>query len=139
MYLIKFLKLASICSFLGAITTILLIYLPSPSAIGFEAEAALHSNNLYISKLWILFFHPQFNFIATLAIAIIFLKKYPEIAITGILLSFIYTVAEMAQQAFLIDAVNIYWRPGYLNEVDEIKKASFVIHLSGVEAIWESM
>ena len=139
MKIIKFLRIASICSFLGAITTILLLYLPSAVADGFEAQAALHSNKLYITKLWILFFHPQLNFIATIGIAVLFFNKFPEIVIPALLLSFLYTVAEMAQQAFLIDAVNIYWRPGYLNEVDEIKRASFVTNLSSVEAIWESM
>ena len=135
----KFIKLASICSFLGALTTILLLYLPSPSAIGFEAEAALHSNNLYISKLWILFFHPQFNFIATLAIAILFLKKYPEYIIPGTLAILVWGFTEMMQQAFMIDTVNQIWRPGFLNEVDGIQKSAMQSNLSAVNGIWDFM
>ena len=139
MNLYKFIKLASICSFLGAITTILLIYLPSPEAIGFEAEATLHSNNLYISKLWILFLHPQFNVIAALGIAVLFIKKHPEYIIPGTLAVLVWGIAEMAQQAFMIDAVNLVWRPDYLNEADVIKKTELQTHLSGVEAVWDTM
>ena len=46
MQLSKFLKLASICSLCGALTTILLIYLPSSSATGLEAQAATAARSL---------------------------------------------------------------------------------------------
>ena len=135
----KFIRLASICSFLGAITTILLIYLPDPSAAGFEAEVALHSNTLYMAKLWILFTHPQFNVIAALGIGILLFKKYPEYIIPGVLALMVWGFAEMAQQAFMINAVNLIWRPAYLQTVDTTAITTLKTHLSGSEAISSSM
>ncbi len=139
MKLNKFLKLASICSFLGAITTILLIYLPNPSTESLEAQAALHSNNLYIGKLWILFMHPQFNVIAVMGIAVLFIKKYPEYIIPGTLAILVWGFTEMMQQAFMIDTVNQIWRPGFLNEVDGIQKSAMQSNLSAVNGIWDFM
>ena len=72
-----FLKVAAICSFLGALTTVLLIFLPNPVATDFQSQTLLFDNKLYIAKLWILFIHPQVNIIASLGIAYILLKKYP--------------------------------------------------------------
>ncbi len=135
----NFLKVASVCSFFGAITTILLIYLPNPAAQGFDTEAALHLNKLYVSKLWILFAHPQFNVIATFGIAVLLIKKYPEYVIPGTLAIIVWGFAEMAQQAFMIDAVNLVWRPEYLKEVNEIKKTALHTQLSGVGAISDTM
>ena len=59
-------KVAGVCSFLGAVTTALLIFLPNPEAADFQAQAELAHNSLYLAKLWILFLHPQVNLIASL-------------------------------------------------------------------------
>ncbi|MCP4215862.1 MAG: hypothetical protein GY765_14510 [bacterium] len=139
MKLDKFLRLAAICSVLGAITTILLIYLPGVAAKGFEAETALHLNSLYMSKLWILFAHPQFNILASLGIAFLFFKKYPELVVPGMLAMSVWAIAEISQQAYMIDAVNQIWRAGYLKEAEELKKTMLRTHLSGVEGISDSM
>ena len=53
-------------------------------------------NKLYISKLWILFAHPQFNVFATLGIAILFIKKYPGLVMPGTLFILVWGIAEMA-------------------------------------------
>jgi len=139
MKIIKFLRIASICSFLGAITTILLIYLPGPLAEGFEAQAELYLNSLYISKLWLLFLHPQFNTMAVLGITILFFKKHPEFVIPGTFFILVWALTEMAQQAFMIDTVNQIWRPDYLSEMDEINKADIRTQLSGVGGLWDFM
>lgn len=139
MRLNKFLKVASICSFLGAITTILLIYLPNPSAAGLEAQAALHTNNLYMAKLWILFLHPQFNVLAVMGIAALFINKYPEFIIPGTLAILVWGFTEMMQQAFMIDTVNQIWRPEFLTEPDGIQKTTVETKLSAVSGIWDFM
>lgn len=63
-----FLKIAAICSLLGAMTTALLLFLAQTPAADFEAQLLLHKNPLYLSKRWILFLHPQFNLMARLDI-----------------------------------------------------------------------
>ena len=118
----KFLKIAAFCSILGAITTCLLLFLPAADAADFDSRAQLYQNKLYLSKLWILFFHPQFNTIASLGIAVLLIKKYPLQIISGTLFMLVWFYSEMSQQALLIDALNQMWRPGYLEATDEILK-----------------
>lgn len=118
----RFLKAAAICSVLGALTTALLIFLPAAEALDFDSRVQLYQNKLYLTKLWILFFHPQFNIIASLGIAVLLIKKYPLQIISGTLFMLVWFYSEMSQQAFLIDALNQMWRPGYIEATDEITR-----------------
>lgn len=111
----SFLKVTAVCSFLGALTTALLIFLPSPSAPDFESQLLLSSNRLYLTKLWVLFLHPQLNLIASLGLAYLLFRRYPTYIILGTLFLSVWAYTEMSQQALLIDALNQIWRPGYLS------------------------
>ena len=133
-----FLKVAAVCSFLGALTTTLLIFIPSPEAADFEAQVMLHQNKRYLSKLWILFIHPQVNFIAGLGIAVLLYRKFPLQVILGTLFLFIWAYTEMSQQALLIDGLNQFWRPGYLNAENEAAKTTFETLIKGTTAISDS-
>lgn len=134
----NFLKFAAICSVLGAITTILAIFLPTPETTGVDSKALLHQNILYLSKLWILFIHPQVNIIASLGIASLLLHKKPLQIIVGTFFLIIWAYTEMSQQALLIDALNQYWRPGYLGAENETIKTTFLILIEGVNGISDS-
>lgn len=116
----KFLIVSAVCSILGALTTGLLIFLPAVEALDFESKVQLYQNKLYLTKLWILFFHPQFNMMASLGICVLLFKKYPLQMIPGTLFLLVWFYSEMSQQAFLIDALNQMWRPGYMLAADEI-------------------
>lgn len=122
---IPFLKLAAICSILGAVTTALLIFLPNPTAPDFESRALLYDNDLHISRIWILFVHPQVNFIASLGVALILWKKYPLQMMLGIVFLAMWAYTEISQQALLIDALNLTWRPGYVSAADEETQSTF--------------
>ncbi|MEP3209702.1 MAG: hypothetical protein ABJN95_10955 [Maribacter sp.] len=122
---IPFLKLAAICSLLGALTTSLLLFLPSPMATDFESQALLYENKLYVSKLWILFVHPQVNIIASLGIAYLLYKRYPLQMIVGSLFLMVWAYTEMAQQSLLIDTLNQIWRPNYVSAETELSKDMF--------------
>jgi hypothetical protein len=121
-----FLKTTAICSFIGALTTALLIFLPNPEATDFEARTLLFDNKLYLSKLWILFIHPQVNIIASLGIAYLLFKKYPLQIIIGTLFLLIWAYTEMSQQSLLIDTLNQIWRPGYIGADNDVTKNMFV-------------
>lgn len=110
----------AVCSILGATTTALLIFLPAVEALDFESRVQLYQNKLYVTKLWILFFHPQFNTMASLGVFVLLFRKYPLQIIPGTLFLLVWFYSEMAQQAFLIDALNQMWRPGYIEAADEI-------------------
>jgi len=135
----KFLRLAAICSVLGAITTILLIYLPNPVAENFEAKALLYQNRLYLIKLWILFLHPQFNSIAILGVTVLLVRRYPLYIIPGTFFILVWAFSEMAQQAYMIDGVNQAWRPEYLQTAEDATKAAIYSQLVGAEAVRDSM
>ncbi len=123
-----FLKFTAICSFLGAITTALLIFLPNPSASDFDAQVLLFDNNLYRIKLWILFIHPQVNILASLGIAYLLVRRHPLQLIAGTLFLLIWAYTEISQQSLLIDALNQIWRPGYVEaETSDTKNMYFVL------------
>ncbi|MBK8388347.1 MAG: hypothetical protein IPL23_03265 [Saprospiraceae bacterium] len=134
----NFLKATAICSFLGALTTSLLIFLPNPEAADFESRTLLYNNALYLRKLWILFIHPQVNFLATLGIAYILHKKYPLYVIFGTFFLSVWAYTEMSQQALLIDALNQIWRPGYINAENEITKNMFSTMIHAANGISDS-
>jgi hypothetical protein len=133
-----FLKLSAICSFLGALTTILLIFLPNPVATDFESQTLLFENRLYLNKLWILFIHPQVNFLATLGIAYLLLKKYPLHIIVGTFFLMVWALAEISQQSLLIDSLNQIWRPGYMEAENEVTKNMFKTLINTANGISDS-
>lgn len=134
----SFLNATAICSFLGAITTTLLIFLPNPEASDFETRAALYNNGLYLSKLWILFVHPQANLLASFGIAFLLWKKYPSRVIFGTFFMLIWAFAEMSQQALLIDTLNQIWRPGYLGADNDVSKNMFTTLIRAASGISDS-
>ena len=133
-----FLKVTAICSFLGALTTMLLIFLPNPVASGFEARVLLHDNSLYLTKLWILFIHPQVNILATIGIAYLLFKKYPMPIVFGTFFLLIWAYSEMSQQSLLIDTLNQIWRPGYIEADDGASRSMFKTLINAVSGISDS-
>ncbi|WP_224485570.1 hypothetical protein [Robertkochia aurantiaca] len=132
------LKITAICSFAGALTTIFLIFSPLPAAPDFESSNALYDNIMYLSRLWVLFFHPQVNFLASLGIALILFKKYPLQMLMGMLFLFVWAYSEMAQQALLIDAVNQIWRPQLATANDQVTKELYITLIHGANGISDS-
>lgn len=133
-----FLRATAICSFLGALTTILLIFLPNPEASSFETRTSLYNNTLYLSKLWILFIHPQVNILATFGIAYLLFRKYPLQVIFGTFFLLIWAYSEMSQQSLLIDTLNQIWRPGYIEASDVASKGMFKTLINAATGISDS-
>lgn len=116
-------KIGAVCSVASAITTATLMYGPNPPvADTFEATQALHADTLYMMKKWVLFLHPQFAFIAAVATAFLTFRKAPTATITGLIFLWIWAYTEMSQQAYLIDALNQYWRPAFQTATSEDKQ-----------------
>ncbi|MEM7381167.1 MAG: hypothetical protein AAF361_08200 [Bacteroidota bacterium] len=133
-----FLKIAAICSFLGALTTALLIFLPNPEAPDFESRVSLFENSRYMTKLWILFLHPQLNLIASLGVAYVLLKKYTWQIILGTLFLLVWSLTEMSQQALLIDTLNQIWRPAYAAAEGEVEKTAYETLIRAANGISDS-
>lgn len=135
----RFLRVAAICSVLGAITTALVAFIPVPEVETFDEKVSLHTNTNYLTKLWIFFLHPQFNVLAAFGISVLFVKKFPEYIIPATLGIIVWAVTEAGQQAFTIDAVNQTWRAEYMQQSDPQVKAALFVQLKGSEAIRSSM
>lgn len=133
-----FLISTAICSFLGALTTVLLIFLPNPDAPDFETRSSLYDNGLYLGKLWILFIHPQVNILASLGVAYLLFKKYPLQIVFGTLFLLVWAYTEMAQQSLLIDTLNQIWRPGYVEADNEVSKNMFETLIKAANGISDS-
>ncbi|MEQ9306390.1 MAG: hypothetical protein RJQ14_20935 [Marinoscillum sp.] len=133
-----FLIFAGICSLLGAITTSLLIFLPNPIASDFESQVLLFENKLYLTKLWILFIHPQVNIIASLGIAYLLFQRFPLQMIVGSLFLMIWAYTEMSQQSLLIDTLNQIWRPNYVNAENEMTKSMYKSLINAASGISDS-
>ncbi len=133
-----FLRATAVCSFLGALTTTLLIVVPNPEAPDFETRAALYNNTLYLSKLWVLFIHPQVNLLAAYGIAYLLFKKYPLQIAFGSFFLLVWAYSEMSQQSLLIDTLNQMWRPGYLEANNEVSRNMFTTLINAANGISDS-
>ena len=134
----KLLWLTAICSFLGALTTALLMYIPQPSAPDLESAAQLSSNGVYVFKQWTLFLHPQFNIIASFGVAQLLLRKYPLQMVVGMMFLLMWAYTEMSQQAFLIDALNQMWRPALIEAESVEQQRLYETLITGAAGISDS-
>jgi hypothetical protein len=135
----KLLRIAAICSVIGAVTTLVLALIPEPVAESFDKRVLLYKNGIYSAKHWIFFFHSQLNIIAVLGVTVFLVKRKPYLVLIGLLFFLVWGITECAQHAFLIDAVNQYWRPQYLSSTEEKMKTAVFAQLVGAEAVSDSM
>jgi hypothetical protein len=98
----------------------------------------LHTDVLYLYKRWVLFFHPQFAFIASLGVGLALFAKRPVFVVIGLFYLLVWSATEMTQQAFIIDGLNQYWRPGFLNAPDAPGRTAYETLLRGFGGISDS-
>ncbi len=135
----KLLRIAGICSAIGAVTTLILVLIPVPAGGDFDKQVLLYKNGQYITRLWIFFFHSQLNVAAILGVTVLWIKQKPQLVLIGFLFFLVWGVTECAQQAFAIDAVNQNWRPQYLSLTNERAKSAVFAQLTGAAAISDTM
>ena len=131
----SFLRVGAVCSLLSAVTTSVLIFGPNPPAPdGFDALQTLHENSLHLYKKWVLFLHPQGAFIAALAAGSLIAKRSPALVVIALFYYAIWTITEITQQAYLIDALNQMWRPAYLaaGVDDQAQWQTLIVGLRGI-------
>lgn len=133
-----FFRLAAVCSCIGAATTAYLMLVPLPAASTVMEQALLSTNIIYLSKLWMLFFHPQFNFIAVLGCGLLLVRNASWQVLLATLFMATWSYTELSQQAFLIDALNQYWRPAYMSASSVSEKSSYDTILLAASGISDS-
>jgi hypothetical protein len=132
-------RVAAIASFASALTTAVLIYGPGAEAgSGLVEQAELYDDWRYLYKRWVLFFHPQFAFIASLGVAVALFTRHPVLVSLGLFYLLVWAVTEMTQQAFIIDALNAYYRPGLLGAGSEAERIAYETLITGFEGITDS-
>jgi hypothetical protein len=122
-----FIRVASICAILTALTTIAVHWLPDlwSNATTFESRVNLHHNAIYMGRFWIVLIHCVLVVISMTAIPCLLNGTPRLIAIFGLGSYVMFAFVEMLRTSLSIFAVNRAWRAGYQASSDDIQKRAF--------------
>lgn len=136
----RFFRAAAVCSFLSAITTLCLIFLPRlyPPVANFDDRMALGENAAYLVRSWAYLIHPFITVTASLAVAIRQRHKAAGFATLGLLGFLLWGGTEAAQQALTKIAMDGTWRAAWPT-ADEEARALIRSHVAMYDALWNSM
>jgi len=135
-----FFRVAAVCSFLSAITTLGLIFLPrlyQPVA-SFDERMALIDNAAYLTRSWVYLVHPFITVAASLAVAVRQRYRAAGAATVGLLGILLWGGTEAAQQALTKVALDRTWRAAWLT-ADEVERTLIRSQVATYDAIWDAM
>jgi hypothetical protein len=100
----RFYRTTAICSFISAVTTLLLIFLPKfyGPAGSIDARVALIHNPLYQLRAWTYLLHPFVTLTAALGVALALRRRAPGMMIVGFLGFLLWAFVEAGQQALTL-------------------------------------
>jgi len=122
-----FMKVASICAILTAVTTVAVHWLPDlwSNATTFDSQVQLRHNTIYIGRLWIVLIHCVLVVISMAAIPLLLSGSSRLIAMFGFGSYVLFAFVEILRTSLSIFAVNRAWRAGYETSGDEIQRRAF--------------
>lgn len=122
-----FMKVASICAILTALTTIAVHWLPDlwSGASTFESRLQLPHNPIYMGRLWIVLIHCVLVVISMAAIPCLLNGGARLIALFGLGSYVMFAFVEISRTSLSIFAVNRAWRAGYETSNDDIRRQTF--------------
>ncbi len=122
-----FIKVASICAILTALTTVAVHWLPDlwNSATSFESRVQLRHNAIYMGRFWIVLMHCILVVISMAAIPTLLCGTSRLIATFGFGSYVLFAFVEMLRTSLSIFAVNRAWRSGYETSTDEMQRRAF--------------
>ncbi len=122
-----FIKVASICAILTALTTVAVHWLPDlwSSATTFESRVQLRHNAIYMGRFWIVLMHCILVVISMAAIPMLLGGTPRLIAMFGFGSYVLFAFVEMLRTSLSIFAVNRAWRSGYETSTDEMQRRAF--------------
>jgi hypothetical protein len=122
-----FIRVASICAILTALTTVAVHWLPDlwSDLTTFESRVQLRHNAIYMSRLWIVLIHCLLVVISMAAIPWLLNGAARLIAMFGFGSYVMFAFVEMLRTSLSIFAVNRAWRAGYEASGDDIQKGAF--------------
>jgi hypothetical protein len=122
-----FVKVASICALLTALTTLAVHWLPElwKDATTFEAQVQLRHNAIYIARLWTVVLHCGLVVVSMAAIPWLLTGSSKLVAMFGFGSYVMFAFVEMLRTSLSIFAVNRAWRSGYELATEDVKRTAF--------------
>jgi hypothetical protein len=135
----SFYRLAALCSFASAVTTLGLIFLPGmlAPADDFAARMARVDEPVYRLYAWVYFVHPFLVVTAALAVAMRLRREAASLVIPGLLAFALWGATEALQQAMTLFAFNP-WRLAWLAN-DPVVRASMELRTAMYDGAWNAM
>lgn len=137
----RFYRITAICSFISAVTTLCLIFLPRlyPSPANFDENVALIHNPIYTLRLWVYLFHPVFVLAAAMGVAVRLAATRVSLVLPGFLFFSLWAFTEMLQQSLALVANHYAWRAAYEAAGEEAMRSMLRSHMHAFDAIWDAL
>jgi len=137
----KFMRVASVCALVTALTTLAIHFLPElwADADTFEEQLQLRHNSIYLLRLWIVIVHCLLVVVSMFALGVQRSPVAPVLVRFGFLgfLSFAFT--EILRTSLLIFALNRTWRADYEAAANEGTRAAARATIRAFSGINESL
>lgn len=137
----RFFRIAAVCSFVSALTTLGLIFLHFgyPAASNLEERMFREAHPVYRLYLWVAFTHPFFTLTAALAVGVNLARRAAGIALAGFTFFFIWGSTEIVQQSLTLVGRHQVWSNAYARAVDPASRATIANYVTGLDAVSESL
>jgi hypothetical protein len=134
-----FYRAAAVCSFVSAVTTLGLIFLPEliPPADDFAGRMARVNDPTYRTYSWVYLIHPFFTVAAALGVSMRLRRDAAALVIPGLLAFLLWGATEAGQQAFTLMAFNP-WRAAWLAG-DPAIRATMELRTELYDGLWNAM
>jgi hypothetical protein len=136
-----FMKVASICAILTALTTIAVHWVPDlwSNTTTFDARVQLRHDAIYMGRLWIVLIHCALVVISMAAVPCLLNGASRLIAMFGLGSYIMFAFVEMLRTSLSIFAVNRAWRAGYEVSGDDLQKRAFRAALDAFGGVNDSL
>jgi hypothetical protein len=137
----RLLRIAALCAFLTALTTLVVHLGPDflPAAPTFEARVALRTNPLYMAWLWNYILHCLLVTVSMYGVRSMAPAGRPALPDLGFLAFVVFAGAETLRSALAIFALNRAWRAGYVAATDTAARERARSLIEGYAGISEAL
>ena len=135
----SFYRATAVCSFISAVTTLLLIFLPKfyGPADSIDARVALIHHPLWQLRAWNYLFHPFFTLAAALGVAVALRHSTPGRIVAGFLCFLLWGFTEAGQQALTL-MVYRRWAAAY-PQADAAGREVLQLQIASYDNLWDAM
>ena len=134
-----FYRWAAVASVLSAVTTLLLIFLPSfyGAGEGFEGRMMRVKDPAYEMRAWVAFVHPFLATYAAIALAVRLRHKAAGLALIGGLSYLVWGTVEVTQQGFTLVAFDS-WRIAWIAGDTQVRQ-QMAVRVALYDGIWDAL